>query len=157
MSELGMLSVDDQTRIEGHLHSFLEKSEALWAALVDRGGNLFAEYGDTKAMDMSILCALAAGSFAATRELAKRLGEVEFTALFHEGESISILMTALAFDCLLLIVFDEKTNIGLVRFYAQQIAETLNAALHTASEVEARTDPLQVEGTLKESDGAIIQ
>ncbi len=145
MPGIGMLSVEDQMAIEGHLKDFLNKAEAQWAALVDRGGNLFAEYGKIGVLDVSILSALAAGSFAATRELAKRLGEDEFTALYHEGASISILMTSLHFDCLLLTVFGEKTNIGLVRFYTQQAAATLNVALKTASDAAAHIEPLQVD------------
>ncbi|MEO0454806.1 MAG: roadblock/LC7 domain-containing protein, partial [Verrucomicrobiota bacterium] len=75
MSSIGMLSVEDQSVIETHLQEFLSKGESQWAALVDRGGNLFAEYGDIGGLDISILCALAAGSFSATKELAKRVGE----------------------------------------------------------------------------------
>ncbi|NJK91754.1 MAG: hypothetical protein HC904_07980 [Blastochloris sp.] len=148
MTGIGMLSVEDQMAIESHLKDFLVKSESQWAALVDRGGNLFAENGDIGQVDLMIMCALAAGSFAATKELAKRLGESEFTALYHEGAHMSILMTSLHFDCLLITVFTDKTNIGLVRFYAQQTAATLNESLKSASESAANAEPLQVDSEL---------
>jgi len=90
-----MLTAEDQTAIEQRLADFLGKSEAQWSALVDKGGNLFAQSGDTGNLDLSILSALAAGSFAATHELAKRLGESEFSALYHEGLGQHILMSAL--------------------------------------------------------------
>lgn len=154
---IGMLSVDDQVAIENLLKDFLAKSESQWTAVVDKGGNLFAEMGDIGTLDISILSALAAGSFAATRELAKRLGEQEFTALYHEGSRISILMTALDFDCLLLTVFGEKTNIGLVRFYAQQTTAGLNAALSNASEAEAQSAPLEIDESAAMGSGQIIQ
>ncbi len=102
--------------IEQRLADFLLKSEAQWSALVDKGGNLFAQSGNTGSLDLSILSALAAGSFAATHELAKRLGESEFSALYHEGHGQHILMSALAHECLLVTIFGERTNIGLVRF-----------------------------------------
>lgn len=152
MGSIGMLSVEDQSAIEKQLQDFLGKAETQWAALVDRGGNLFAEHGDTGSLDMTILCALAAGSFSATKELAKRLGEGEFTALYHEGSGVSILMTALHHDCLLVTVFTDKTNIGLVRFYSQQISPHLNEVLQKASE---STETLQVDAELNEG-GAII-
>lgn len=145
MTGIGMLSVEDQMAIESHIKDFLTKSESQWGALVDRGGNLFAENGDIGAVDLMIMCALAAGSFAATKELAKRLGEGEFTALYHEGAGMSILMTSLHFDCLLITVFTGKTNIGLVRFYAQQAATTLNGCLLSASESAANAEPLQLD------------
>ncbi|HUB67256.1 MAG TPA: roadblock/LC7 domain-containing protein [Candidatus Methylacidiphilales bacterium] len=141
-----MLTAEDQMAIEGQLTDFLKKSEAQWSALVDKGGNLFAQSGDTGTLDLSILSALAAGSFAATHELAKRLGESEFSALYHEGHGQHILMSALHHECLLVTIFGEKTNIGLVRFYAQQVTATLNAALKQASEKEATAAPLQLEG-----------
>ncbi|MDX6765786.1 MAG: roadblock/LC7 domain-containing protein [Candidatus Methylacidiphilales bacterium] len=154
---IGMLSVEDQVAIECTLKEFLAKSESQWTAVVDKGGNLFAEMGDIGTLDISILSALAAGSFAATRELARRLGEQEFTALYHEGSHISILMTALQFDCLLITVFGDKTNIGLVRFYAQQTTPALDAALSNASENEAQAGPLELDTDLAQPGGGIIR
>jgi predicted regulator of Ras-like GTPase activity (Roadblock/LC7/MglB family) len=121
---------------------------------VDKGGNLFAQAGATGKLDLSVLSALAAGSFAATHELAKRLGESEFSALYHEGAGMRILMSALGNECLLVTIFDEKTNIGLVRFYAQQATVLLNKLLKEAQEKEAKAEPLQLEGDFLE--GAAI-
>lgn len=156
MSGIGMLSMEAQLSIENHLKDFLSKSESTWAAIVDKGGNLFAQHGETGNLDMSILCALAAGSFAATRELAKRLGEAEFTALYHEGAGISILMTALLHDTLLVTVFGENTNIGLVRFYAGQTSQILNLELQAAYERALDAGPLQIEADLPQENQSII-
>jgi predicted regulator of Ras-like GTPase activity (Roadblock/LC7/MglB family) len=145
MTGIGMLSMEDQLSIEKNLAEFLRKSESQWSALVDKGGNLFAMSGETNNLDLTILSALAAGSFAATHELARRLGEAEFTALYHEGKGLSILMSALDFDCLLITVFGQKTNIGLVKFYAQQVTETLNRELNSAREKSATAEPLQID------------
>lgn len=146
MSAIGMLTAEDQMAIESRLADFLTKSEAQWSALVDKGGNLFAQCGETGNLDLSILSALAAGSFAATHELAKRLGESEFSALYHEGHGHHILMSALNHECLLVTIFGERTNIGLVRFYAQQVTLSLNQLLSQASDKEALTAPLQIDG-----------
>jgi len=143
---LGMLTAEDQMAIESQLGEFLKKSEAQWTALVDKGGNLFAQSGQTGSLDLSILSALAAGSFAATHELAKRLGETEFSALYHEGQGMHILMSALHKECLLVTIFTDQTNIGLVRFYAQQITANLNDLLTQAAEKEAAAEPLTFEG-----------
>lgn len=155
MSAIGMLSAEDQMTIEAHLNSFLDKSESRWSAVVDKGGNLFAQYGDTGDLDLTILCALAAGSFAATHELARRLGEPEFTALYHEGQGISIFMSALHYECLLVTVFDDRSNIGLVKFYAQQGATALNEMLHAAAERAMTAEPLQLDSEL-DPDQTII-
>jgi predicted regulator of Ras-like GTPase activity (Roadblock/LC7/MglB family) len=150
-----MLTAEDQMAIEQQLSDFLRKSEAQWSALVDKGGNLFAQHGDTGKLDLSILSALAAGSFAATHELAKRLGESEFSALYHEGHGQHILMSALHHECLLVTIFGERTNIGLVRFYAQQVTVVLNELLQQAREKEAQTGPLQLEGDFMNNTAAI--
>jgi predicted regulator of Ras-like GTPase activity (Roadblock/LC7/MglB family) len=155
MSGIGMLTPEDQMAIEQQLTDFLVKSEAQWSALVDKGGNLFAQHGDTGTLDLSILSALAAGSFAATHELAKRLGESEFSALYHEGHGQHILMSALDHECLLVTIFGEKTNIGLVRFYAQQVTGGLNRLLESAREKEAHASPLLVEGDFLNGPAAI--
>jgi predicted regulator of Ras-like GTPase activity (Roadblock/LC7/MglB family) len=150
-----MLTAEDQMAIEQRLADFLNKSEAQWSALVDKGGNLFAQFGDTGNLDLSILSALAAGSFAATHELAKRLGESEFSALYHEGHGQHILMSALHHECLLVTIFGEKTNIGLVRFYAQQVTVILNELLQQARENEAKAGPLLLDGDFMNDQAAI--
>jgi len=150
-----MLTAEDQMAIEQKLAEFLTKSEAQWSALVDKGGNLFAQCGETGSLDLSILSALAAGSFAATHELAKRLGESEFSALYHEGHGQHILMSALHHECLLVTIFGEKTNIGLVRFYSQQVTVILNELLKLASEKEATSGPLLLDGDFLNDKAAI--
>ena len=74
------------------------------------------------------------------------MGESEFSALYHEGHGQHILMSALHHECLLVTIFGERTNIGLVRFYAQQVTISLNELLLRASETEATAAPLQLEG-----------
>jgi predicted regulator of Ras-like GTPase activity (Roadblock/LC7/MglB family) len=150
-----MLTAEDQMAIESRLADFLAKSEAQWSALVDKGGNLFAQSGNTGSLDLSILSALAAGSFAATHELAKRLGESEFSALYHEGHGQHILMSALAHECLLVTIFGERTNIGLVRFYAQQATVALNELLQQAQAKEATMAPLVLDGDFLGDKAAI--
>ncbi|MEM9400301.1 MAG: roadblock/LC7 domain-containing protein [Verrucomicrobiota bacterium] len=155
MTSIGMLSEEHQRKIETHLSEYLEKSESRWSALVDKGGNLLAQFGDTGDLDLSILCALAAGSFAATHELARRLGEPEFTALYHEGQGISIFISALHYECLLITVFDNKTNIGLVKFYAQQGAEAMNGFLKVAADEAMAADPLLLDAELDPNQSII--
>lgn len=156
MTGIGMLTAEDQSTIQGLLNDFIKKSEAQWSALVDKGGNLFAQHGDTGNLDLSILSALAAGSFAATHELAKRLGESEFSALYHEGQGQHILMSALHCECLLVTIFGDRTNIGLVRFYAQQVTESLNSILKQVQVKESTMAPLVVEGDFLSEDAPAI-
>jgi hypothetical protein len=65
-------------------------------------------------------------------------------------------MSALHYECLLVTIFDEKTNIGLVRFYAQQVTGNLNQLLKQAQEKEAIADPLLIESDFLTQDKAAI-
>jgi len=74
---------------------------------------------------MDTISALVAGSFAATREMARLLGEEEFSVLFHQGKSDSIQLSLVGDRTLLTVIFDEATTVGMVRLYASETAKRL--------------------------------
>ncbi len=100
------------------LGDFLKKAEADLTVVIDRGGNVISQFGDRDVTDISVIAALAAGSFAATRELAHRIGEVEFNALFHQGNGSHMFMNSVDEDTIMITVFGTRTTVGLVRFYS---------------------------------------
>ena len=97
--------------------------------MIDRGGNVISQYGDMTVMDVTIIAALAAGSFAATKELARRIGEVEFNALYHQGNGNHIFMNSVDDDTIMITVFGRRTTVGLVRFYSFSTAQAVGALL----------------------------
>jgi predicted regulator of Ras-like GTPase activity (Roadblock/LC7/MglB family) len=101
--------------------------------VIDRGGNVISQCGDINVMDVTIIAALAAGSFAATRELARRIGEVEFNALYHQGNGSHMFMNSVDDDTIMITVFGKKTTVGLVRFYSSSSAQAVGALLRTFS------------------------
>ncbi len=107
------------------LREFLKLSNAKCALLVDKEGHMITKQGVTRSFDMDTISALVAGSFAATKEMARVLGEDEFSILFHQGARDSIQMQLVGERTLMAILFDDRTNLGLVRFYAQETAQTL--------------------------------
>ena len=68
---------------------------------------------------------MVAGSFAATKEIARLLGEEEFTALFHQGARDNIQLSLVGDRTLLTILFDDRTTVGMVRLYAGETAKKL--------------------------------
>ncbi len=129
MNAIPCLTIEDVATLDGVLGEFLKKSESDLTVVIDRGGNVISQFGDMSAMDVTIIAALAAGSFAATKELARRIGEVEFNALYHQGNGNHIFMNSIDDDTIMITVFGRRTTVGLVRFYsastAQQVAEIL--------------------------------
>jgi predicted regulator of Ras-like GTPase activity (Roadblock/LC7/MglB family) len=83
--------------------------------LVDRNGQPIASHGESEAIDTMSLSSLAAGNVAATEGLAKLLGEREFSVLFHEGERDNIHFSIVAHRAILVVIFDHRTPVGLVR------------------------------------------
>jgi predicted regulator of Ras-like GTPase activity (Roadblock/LC7/MglB family) len=117
-SERLVFYAKDIERLDGELDGFLELSGARCALLIDREGHLVTRRGDAVQSSLESISALIAGSFAATREMARLLGEDEFTTLFHQGHRDSIQVSLVGDRALLAMVFDERTNLGLVRYYA---------------------------------------
>lgn len=70
-----------------------------------------------------------AGSFAATREMARLLGEEEFSTLYHQGQRDSIQVSLVGDRALFAVVFDERTNLGMVRYYASETTRRLDVVL----------------------------
>jgi predicted regulator of Ras-like GTPase activity (Roadblock/LC7/MglB family) len=121
-----MLGEEDAIALSQKLQVFLKSASAHWVALGDRAGTLLFHEGADPGGDTTILCALAAGSFAASRELARRLGSNEFAEQVHEGHGVRILLHALDQETLVIVVFHPGTSIGLVRYYTSKLASELN-------------------------------
>jgi predicted regulator of Ras-like GTPase activity (Roadblock/LC7/MglB family) len=81
--------------------------------------------GDTKSIDHQTISALVAGSYAATREMAKLLGEDEFSVLFHQGKRDCIQLSMVGERTIMATVFDDRTTVGMVRLYAKSACERM--------------------------------
>jgi predicted regulator of Ras-like GTPase activity (Roadblock/LC7/MglB family) len=108
------------------LREFLKMSNAKCAMLVDREGHMVTRQGVTRDLDVDTISALVAGSFAATREMARVLGEDEFSVLFHQGKTDNIQLSLVGERTLLTVIFDESTTVGMVRLYAAETTKRLS-------------------------------
>jgi predicted regulator of Ras-like GTPase activity (Roadblock/LC7/MglB family) len=107
------------------LREFLKLSNAKCAMLVDKEGHMVTRQGVTRDLDMDTISALVAGSFAATKEMARVLGEDEFSVLFHQGKTDNIQLSIVGDRTLLTVIFDEGTTVGMVRLYAAETTKRL--------------------------------
>ncbi|MAF64155.1 MAG: hypothetical protein CMJ84_00660 [Planctomycetes bacterium] len=121
---------EDVDRIDHELDGFLETSGARCAMLIDESGHLVTRRGEAVASSAEAVAALAAASFAATREMARLIGEETFSSLFHQGERESVQIVQVGGRALFTIVFDERSNLGLVRYYARERGRRLEGLLH---------------------------
>lgn len=120
-----VLFEDDVERLNGALDVFLQETEAKCVLVIDKGGHLITVRGVTDSMDTSSLSALAAGAFASTREIARLIGEPEFSVLFHQGRREHIHVSLIDSDTLLMAIFDDSTTIGIIRLYARDTEEEI--------------------------------
>jgi predicted regulator of Ras-like GTPase activity (Roadblock/LC7/MglB family) len=92
--------------------------------LVDKNGQQIAVQGDVGNLDTTSLASLAAGNVAATGGMARLIGEKEFPTLSHEGERESIHICIIG-RVLLVVVFDERSSLGLVKLRVKQAGREL--------------------------------
>jgi predicted regulator of Ras-like GTPase activity (Roadblock/LC7/MglB family) len=113
--------------------------------LVDKDGQQIAVQGEVGNLDTTSLASLVAGNVAATEGMAQLIGEKEFPTLSHEGEKESIHISVIG-RLLLLVVFDERSSLGLVKLRSKQIARQLA----TLFEAIVRDDCRDVESPFAE-------
>jgi len=93
--------------------------------LVDKNGQQIAAQGELEALDTTSLASLTAGNVAATDGLAKLIGEKEFSVLFHEGEKDNIHISIVGQRVILVVIFDERSSLGLVRLRVRKASKEL--------------------------------
>jgi len=116
-------------KIEYFLTRMVSSSLAHSVFLIDRSGQLIAHQGNTSDIDIFALSALTAANFGATAEIARLLGEKEFTLLFHKGKNESVYFSAVGEHVIMVTLFDDKTSLGLIRLRINQMIDGLSKIL----------------------------
>lgn len=93
--------------------------------LIDKNGQQIAAVGDLQTLDTTSLASLTAGNVAATDGLARLIGEKEFSILFHEGEKDNIHISIVAQRGILVVIFDDRSSLGLVRLRVRRATADL--------------------------------
>lgn len=116
---------DDFAAITEALERFLTDCNARCALLVDRSGQLVATVGERPTFDPTAFATLTAADFSANDQLAKLIGENDFQSLFHQGEKESMYLADIARRVILVVLFDNRTTLGLVRLKLRQTVTEL--------------------------------
>lgn len=124
-----MESGDSNNNVQMLLSRLIEKSGALTALLVTKEGVPLAEAGDTSYLNTSAMAALVAGMFSATREVARMVGEKQFSILLQQGDNRHIHISLILDSKMMVIVFEDYQRIGLVRYEARRIGEEIGKTL----------------------------
>ncbi len=129
-----VITKKDLERINLCLNRIVSSSLAHSVLLIDRSGQLIANNGDMPGIDILSLSALTAANFGATAEIARILGEEEFTLLFHKGRNENVYFTAIGEHVILVALFDDRTSLGLIRLRINQIIDELSEVVSSIFE-----------------------
>ena len=100
-------------------------ANAKFVFLVDKSGQQIASHGEMPNLDITSLASLTAGNVAATDGLAHLIGERGFPVLSHEGERDNIHISLVAQRVILVVIFDERSSLGLVRLRVKKASQEL--------------------------------
>lgn len=117
-------------------------SGALTVLLVTRQGIVLASAGNTAYLNTTAMAALVAGMFSATREVARMVGEDQFSILLQQGEKRHIHISLIGEETMMVIVFEDQNRIGMIRLNARRAADRLARELSSAAERSQASDDL---------------
>jgi predicted regulator of Ras-like GTPase activity (Roadblock/LC7/MglB family) len=148
------LTPEDELALRRGMERLLQESGAHCALLVDRGGQLLTLAGERPAFDATTFATLTAADFSANDQLARLLGENDFSSLFHQGERESMLVAEVARRAILVILFNARTTLGLVRLRLRPAHEELSRIVDAmmARDAQATTRPAILAGADEEID-----
>jgi predicted regulator of Ras-like GTPase activity (Roadblock/LC7/MglB family) len=121
-----IITKKDQETMNMCLNKMVSSSFAHCVLLVDRSGQLIAHQGESPSIDILSLAVLTAANFGATAEIARLLGEEEFTLLFHKGKSENVYFSAIGEHAIMVTLFNDNTSLGLIRLRINKIIEELS-------------------------------
>jgi len=154
MSSSDLVMYEEEFRkIDEELQKLHQQTNAMVVFLVDKNGQLIASAGETRDIDTTSLASLTAGNIAATGGIARLLGEKEFTILFHEGEKDNIHISLIGQRVILVVIFDKRSSLGLVRLRVKKASETLVTIFN---EITSKSEQEKTLGRLDESPFAEI-
>jgi predicted regulator of Ras-like GTPase activity (Roadblock/LC7/MglB family) len=116
---------EDFRKVLAVTQRLVKDANAKGVFVVDRNGQLIGEAGEMRGIDTTSLASLTAGCIAATGGLAKIVGEEEFPVHFHQGARDNLHITLIAGRIILVVVFDERSSLGLVRLRVKKAGAEL--------------------------------
>lgn len=154
MADFDLVMYEEEfKRIEEELQKLYQQANAKVIFLVDKNGQLIASAGESHNIDTTALASLTAGNIAATGGIARLLGEKEFTVLFHEGDKDNIHISLVGQRVILVVIFDQRSSLGLVRLRVKKSSEALSRIFE---EIVKKAEKDRSEGRFEESPFAEI-
>ncbi len=118
-------------RLERLLSEFFSQTNVVWSMLITSAGHLLVQRGFTRSFDVFTIAALTCNIFNSTMELARIVGEKNFSELLQEGKKASVYYVSLDGSYLLVSLFDERTIPGVVKVASEEFSKGVRDILRT--------------------------
>jgi predicted regulator of Ras-like GTPase activity (Roadblock/LC7/MglB family) len=142
MSGPEVMFPEEQQQISTLCQRLQRDANAKAILLIGRDGQPIAEAGDIDELDVTSLSSLTAGNVAATGGISKILREKDFTSQFHEGEKVHVHITLVGGRAILLVLFDERSSLGLVRLRVKKSSDEMARLFEqVAKKAAAKSQP----------------
>lgn len=125
MSNQLVMYEEELQRIHGICDVLQRDSNAKAVLVIDKNGQAIAQSGEVEHLDVTSLSSLTAGNVAATGGIASLLAEKEFAGQFHEGEKTNVHISIVGGRVILLVLFDERSSLGLVRLRVKKASHEM--------------------------------
>jgi len=114
------------------LTDFVREAAVRLVLLMTPAGQVLAQSGFSRAVDVMSAAALGAAIIASTTEMAKQMKQAPFAFLSHQGQRHGIFLASSATargPVVALVVYDlDVSSVGLVQLFYEQLAADLAAA-----------------------------
>jgi predicted regulator of Ras-like GTPase activity (Roadblock/LC7/MglB family) len=134
MGTLPQLYEEDVQQLDELLREFLRSTDALTALVIDKGGFLITQQGDSRTFDLTTIGALASGAYLANQTIANLVNEENFDSVYQQGETVSMFATNVDEHCLLVVIFRAQVGVGVVKYYAASVRKQIAKQLKIAQE-----------------------
>jgi predicted regulator of Ras-like GTPase activity (Roadblock/LC7/MglB family) len=152
MSGPDVMFPEEQELIANVCQRLQRDANAKAILLIGRDGQPIADAGDVTELDVTSLSSLTAGNVAATGGISKILREKDFTSQFHEGEKTHVHITLVSGRAILVVLFDERSSLGLVRLRVKKASEEMGRLFDQVAKKAASKQGPSVLSEITDSD-----
>src|SRR5215831_2058889 len=118
MATLPQLIEEDVQRLDEILRELLAQTDGSTALVIDKGGFLISNCGDSRQFDLTTIAALASGAYMANQTIANLVHETNFNSVYQQGEKHSMFVVCIDESCLLAVIFKATVSVGVVKYFA---------------------------------------
>ncbi len=143
---------EEQQQIQAVCDRLQRDSNSIAILVINKDGQEIARSGNTEHLDVTSLSSLFAGNVAATGGIAKLLAEKEFSGQFHEGEKTNIHLSLVAQRAILVVLFDTRSSLGLVRLRVKKASVELAEVFEALVKKMSSTNAAPILGEISDAD-----